>query len=98
MNPLANRDVQDTLTGLGQITLLARDAFASLLRLRMKWHDVLFQIYFIGVKSQTVVLITGAFTGMVLARRRISSFTRSRWTRRRWRLWVFPCAANWGRC
>jgi phospholipid/cholesterol/gamma-HCH transport system permease protein len=66
MNPLANRRVNETLTGLGQITLLARDAFASLLRLRMAWHDVLFQIYFIGVKSQTVVLITGAFTGMVL--------------------------------
>jgi phospholipid/cholesterol/gamma-HCH transport system permease protein len=30
------------------------------------WHDVLFQIYFIGVKSQAVVLVTGAFTGMVL--------------------------------
>jgi phospholipid/cholesterol/gamma-HCH transport system permease protein len=66
MNPLANRRVHDTLNGLGQITLLVRDAFASLLRLRVTWRDVLFQIYFIGVKSQTVVLITGAFTGMVL--------------------------------
>jgi len=66
MNPLVNRRVQDTLNGLGQITLLARDAFASLLRLRMAWNDVLFQMFFIGVKSQTVVLITGAFTGMVL--------------------------------
>jgi phospholipid/cholesterol/gamma-HCH transport system permease protein len=66
MNPLANRRVQDMLAGLGQITLLARDAFGSLLRLRVTWHDVLFQIYSIGVKSQMVVLITGAFTGMVL--------------------------------
>ena len=66
MNFLANWQVRETLAGLGQITLLARDAFASLLRLRMKWRDVLFQMYFIGVKSQTVVLITGAFTGMVL--------------------------------
>jgi phospholipid/cholesterol/gamma-HCH transport system permease protein len=32
----------------------------------MTWRDVLFQIYFIGVKSQSVVLVTGAFTGMVL--------------------------------
>ncbi len=54
------------LAGLGQITLLARDAFASLLRLRVAWRDLLYQIYFIGVKSQSVVLITGAFTGMVL--------------------------------
>jgi len=66
MNLLANRRVHHTLTGLGQITLLARDAFASLLRLRVTWHDVLFQMYFIGVKSQLVVLVTGAFTGMVL--------------------------------
>ncbi len=65
MNPLANRRVQDTLAGLGQITLLARDAFASLFRLRVAWRDLLYQIYFIGVKSQMVVLITGAFTGMV---------------------------------
>src|SRR5205085_9786677 len=30
------------------------------------WRDVVYQMYFIGVKSQSVVLITGAFTGMVL--------------------------------
>jgi phospholipid/cholesterol/gamma-HCH transport system permease protein len=66
MNPLANRRVHGVLAGLGQITLLGRDAFASLCRLRVTWRDVLFQIYFIGVKSQLVVLVTGAFTGMVL--------------------------------
>ena len=66
MNPLANRSVRETLAGLGQITLLARDAFASLLRFRVTWRDVLFQMFFIGVKSQLVVLVTGAFTGMVL--------------------------------
>ena len=53
------------LSGLGQITLLARDAFSSLVRLRIAWDDLLYQIYFIGVKSQAVVLITGGFTGMV---------------------------------
>ncbi len=66
MNLLANRRVNDTLAGLGQITLLARDALASLCRFRAKWRDVVFQMYFIGVKSQLVVLVTGAFTGMVL--------------------------------
>jgi phospholipid/cholesterol/gamma-HCH transport system permease protein len=65
MNPLANWSLQNTLNGLGQITLLAREAFASLIRLRVAWDDLLYQIYFIGVKSQAVVLITGAFTGMV---------------------------------
>lgn len=67
MNPLANRRVQDMLAGLGQITLLGRDAFASLIRFRVAWRDLLYQVYFIGVKSQDVVLITGAFTGMVFA-------------------------------
>jgi phospholipid/cholesterol/gamma-HCH transport system permease protein len=67
LNPLANKRVNDTLTGLGQITLLARDAFSSLFRFRFSWSDFLYQVNFIGVKSQLVVLITGAFTGMVLA-------------------------------
>src|SRR5437868_184693 len=54
------------LEGLGRITLLAREAVASLLTFKVAWCDLLFQIYFVGVKSQSVVLITGAFTGMVL--------------------------------
>ena len=37
------------------------------LAFRIAWRDLLYQMYFIGVKSQSVVLITGAFTGMVLA-------------------------------
>ena len=57
---------EDNLTGLGQICLLARDAASSLLKWRVTWSELIYQIYFIGVKSQAVVLITGAFTGMVL--------------------------------
>jgi len=49
------------------MALLAREAFASLLRGRAHTRDVLVQIHFMGVKSQSVVLVTGAFTGMVLA-------------------------------
>jgi phospholipid/cholesterol/gamma-HCH transport system permease protein len=55
------------LEGLGRITLLARESFASLLTFKVAWRDLLYQVYFVGVKSQSVVLITGAFTGMVLA-------------------------------
>src|SRR5689334_3336720 len=58
--------VVEWLTGLGRITLLAREAFASLFTFKVAWKDLLFQVYFVGVKSQSVVLITGAFTGMVL--------------------------------
>jgi len=66
MNILANKWVCDWLEGLGRISLLAREAFVSLFRLKFAWRDLLYQFYFIGVKSQSVVLITGAFTGMVL--------------------------------
>ncbi len=66
MNILANKRVAANLSGLGQITLLARDVLASLFKLRIAWRDMLYQVYFIGVKSQVVVLVTGAFTGMVL--------------------------------
>ena len=66
INFLARTWVADWAGGLGQIALLARDSIASLVRLRFAWRDLLYQMYFMGVKSQSVVLITGAFTGMVL--------------------------------
>ena len=63
----ASKRFNKPLAELGQITLLAREAAASMLKGRASWRDLLYQIYFIGVQSQSVVLITGAFTGMVLA-------------------------------
>jgi phospholipid/cholesterol/gamma-HCH transport system permease protein len=57
----------DWLEGLGRLTLLTRDTFKSLFTFKVAWRDLLYQFYFVGVKSQSVVLITGAFTGMVLA-------------------------------
>ncbi len=58
--------IAEWLEGLGRLTLLAKDAITSLLTLKVAWRDLLYQVYFVGVKSQSVVLITGAFTGMVL--------------------------------
>ena len=55
------------LEGLGRMTLLAKESVHSFFTLKVAWRDLLYQIYFVGVKSQSVVLITGAFTGMVLA-------------------------------
>ena len=66
MNFLANTVIGEWLNGLGRIALLAKEVCLSLFRLRVAWRDLLYQIYFVGVKSQSVVLITGAFTGMVL--------------------------------
>src|SRR2546427_6796956 len=67
MNSGGTRWLAQWVEGLGRLTLLAREAVASLLTFKVAWCDLLFQIYFVGVKSQSVVLITGAFTGMVLA-------------------------------
>jgi phospholipid/cholesterol/gamma-HCH transport system permease protein len=66
MNFLANKRVSYALTELGQIALLARDVIASAFTFKVAWRDLLYQIYFIGIKSQSVVIVTGAFTGMVL--------------------------------
>ncbi|HTX22712.1 MAG TPA: ABC transporter permease [Candidatus Aquilonibacter sp.] len=66
MHLSANKRATYALAELGQIALLIRDVGASALTFKISWRDLLYQIYFIGVKSQTVVLVTGAFTGMVL--------------------------------
>src|SRR5438046_1579238 len=58
--------IAEWLEGLGRLTLLAKETFRSVLTFKVTWRDLLFQVYFVGVKSQSVVLITGAFTGMVL--------------------------------
>ena len=58
--------ISEWLEGLGQLTLLAKDAVSATFTFKVAWRDLLYQVYFVGVKSQSVVLITGAFTGMVL--------------------------------
>ena len=66
MTSLAKKWIRDWLEGAGRITLLAREAVSSLFKFKVSWRDLLYQIHFMGVKSQSVVLVTGAFTGMVL--------------------------------
>ena len=58
--------ISEWLEGLGRVTLLGKEALGSILRGKVGWREFIYQLYFIGVKSQSVVLITGAFTGMVL--------------------------------
>lgn len=72
------RVAADWVRGLGEFTLLTREAFISLFKRRPDFRDVVYQLYFIGVKSQSVVLITGAFTGMVLAAQTYYQFHRVR--------------------
>lgn len=63
---VANKIVAEWLEGLGRFTLLAKEALQSLFAFRVVVSDYIYQLYFIGVKSQSVVVVTGAFTGMVL--------------------------------
>jgi phospholipid/cholesterol/gamma-HCH transport system permease protein len=66
MSSAGKKWAADWLEGLGRVALLAKEAVGSLFTLKVAWRDLLYQVYFTGVKSQSVVLITGAFTGMVL--------------------------------
>jgi phospholipid/cholesterol/gamma-HCH transport system permease protein len=67
MNHLSKKPVESWLEGLGQLTLMTWEAITSFFRFKPAPRDLLYQMYFIGVRSQTVVVITGAFTGMVLS-------------------------------
>jgi len=66
MDGRGNTWIGEWLGGLGRLSLLVKETVVSLLTFRVAWRDLLYQSYFVGVKSQSVVLITGAFTGMVL--------------------------------
>jgi phospholipid/cholesterol/gamma-HCH transport system permease protein len=66
MTNFARRYAREWMEGVGRGTILCRDIFSSLFASRVTWRDVVYQMYFIGVKSQAVVVTTGAFTGMVL--------------------------------
>ncbi len=66
MNQTAFHRLQQGLEGLGKVTLLCIEVTQSIFSHKMCGRDLVYQIYFIGVKSQSVILITGAFTGMVL--------------------------------
>src|SRR6058998_3929925 len=66
MNDLASQWLRDAVEGLGRLAVLWLWVLQALLMRKANWRDLVYQVYFIGVKSQSVVLITGAFSGMVL--------------------------------
>lgn len=66
MTTIAKLYTRDWFAGVGRGAILCRDVVSSLLHAKVRWRDVIYQMYFIGVKSQSVVAVTGAFTGMVL--------------------------------
>src|SRR5881398_1352409 len=52
---------------LGELVLLAGDTFRSIFTHKLRWKLFQHQIVDIGLRSQLVVMITGAFTGAVFA-------------------------------
>ncbi|MBM3824001.1 MAG: ABC transporter permease [Verrucomicrobia bacterium] len=71
--PIAQR-ARARLEGLGHYALLVRETWRSLTR--HPWERGAFsqQLHRIGVQSQPVVLVTGAFTGMVLCAQTLYQF------------------------
>lgn len=70
----AKLTAREWFEGLGRGALLCRDVLGSLFTVKPVARDVIYQMFFIGVKSQSVVLTTGAFTGMVLAAQTFTEF------------------------
>ena len=60
------RLVINFLIYLGELVGLAQEVVKSLIFGKFRWNQFMKQIVEIGFKSQTVVIITGAFTGSVL--------------------------------
>ncbi|MBI3014091.1 MAG: ABC transporter permease [Candidatus Tectomicrobia bacterium] len=59
--------VEDLIVQMGKILLLLVQAIQWLAVPPVRWRQIFKQMEFVGVKSVLVVLLTGAFTGMVLA-------------------------------
>ena len=52
---------------MGEVVMLGGETFASIVTQRIRWRLFMHQIVEIGLRSQSVVVITGAFTGAVFA-------------------------------
>jgi phospholipid/cholesterol/gamma-HCH transport system permease protein len=61
---------------LGELVLLAGDTFHSIFTHKLRWKLFLNQVVEIGLLSQLVVVITGAFTGAVFAAQTFFQFNK----------------------
>jgi len=59
---------------LGELYFLFQDVIVSLIKGKFRWNLLVEQIAEIGFRSQPVVIITGAFTGAVLAAQSLFQF------------------------
>jgi phospholipid/cholesterol/gamma-HCH transport system permease protein len=70
------RRVISFLTYIGELVVLAADTFGSIVRQKIRWRLFLQQIVEMGLRSQSVVVITGAFTGAVFAAQTFFQFNK----------------------
>lgn len=68
--------VLNFFTYLGEVVVLAGETFASVFTQRIRWRLFMQQIVEIGLRSQSVVVITGAFTGAVFAAQTFFQFNK----------------------
>jgi phospholipid/cholesterol/gamma-HCH transport system permease protein len=61
---------------VGEIVVLAGETFASVFGQKIRWRLFMHQIVEIGLRSQLVVMITGAFTGAVFAAQTFFQFNK----------------------
>src|SRR6188474_2455338 len=61
---------------LGELVLLAADTFRSIFTHKLRWKLFLNQVVEIGLLSQLVVIITGAFTGAVFSAQTFFQFNK----------------------
>lgn len=64
----------DFISYLGEIALLMKEVFISITRGKIRPRMVLTQVMETGFRSQPVVILTGAFTGAVLAAQALFQF------------------------
>src|ERR1700720_2466591 len=61
---------------LGEVVLLGSDTFVSIFSHKLRWKLFLQQIVEVGLLSQLVVVITGAFTGAVFSAQTFFQFNK----------------------
>src|SRR3954449_11707545 len=63
-------------TYLGELVVLAAETFSSIAMQKIRWRLFMNQIVEMGLRSQSVVVITGAFTGAVFAAQTFFQFNK----------------------
>jgi len=66
------------VTYLGELVVLAGETFSSIVMQKIRWRLFMHQIVEMGLRSQSVVVITGAFTGAVFAAQTFFQFNKLR--------------------